>query len=77
MHVLTREQASPQSCKLDLLHCQEIFVKPFVTVPHTPLLQAHLGVKLDCYLSFMVFLKDQIYMPKLTVAALLIIHKCN
>lgn len=33
VHVLTGEQASPQSCKLDPLHCQEIFVKSFVTVP--------------------------------------------
>lgn len=77
VHVLTREQASPQRCKLDLLYCQEIFVKPFVAVPHTLLLLAHLVMKLDCYLPFMVLIKNQIYMPELTVAALLITHKCN
>lgn len=75
--VLTREQAPPQSRKLDLLHCQEISVKPFVTAPHTPLLQAHLVMKLDCYLPFMVLIKSQIHMPKLTLAVLLITHKCN
>lgn len=33
VHVLTGKLASLQGCKLDLLHCQEIFIKPFVTVP--------------------------------------------
>lgn len=75
--VLTREQAPPQSRKLDLLHCQEIPVKPFVAAPHTPLLQAQLVMKLDCYLPFMDLIKNQIYMPKLTLAVLLITHKCN
>ena len=54
------------------------FLKPFVAVSHTPLLQAHLVRKLDCCLPCMVLVKNLIYMPKVTVATLLIItHKYN
>lgn len=42
-----------------------------------PLLWAQLVIKLGCYLPFMSLIKNQIYMPKLTVVALLITHKYN